>query len=63
MPELREAMSDEKRQAAGEQTPKRDDVTDFAEEAARKTMAATSKEARVSSCECPPGCVGLPCCT
>lgn len=53
----------EKKQAVEEQGVGRDDVTESAENAATKPRAAASDEAPVGACECPPGCVGLPCCT
>ena len=53
----------EKKQAAEEQGLERDDVTDLAEKATRKPTSATRKETPVRACECPPGCVGLSCCT
>ena len=48
----------ERNQAAEEQAVDRAD-----QDGAKERAGGKGDEASVSKCECPPGCVGLPCCT
>lgn len=49
----------------GEEEPKKQQQEPDIEEAAKDSAPAGTEAATPSTekCECPPGCVGLPCCT